>query len=97
MEVLLYGVFVMKKTKTVLVLTVSLLMVGCASKDNPLGGPKQTAGTLVGAAGGALIGSQFGAGRAGIATATALGTLGGAVAGGAIGRHLDNQDKPASQ
>lgn len=79
----------MKNLKIALVLGVSLLMVGCSARDNPLGGPKQTAGTLVGAAGGALVGSQFGSGVVG----AAVGTLGGAVAGGAVGRHLDNQDK----
>ncbi len=63
-------------------------LVGCQTT----GGPKQTAGTFVGAAGGALVGSQFGKGSGRI-IATALGTILGAQLGASIGKGMDDNDR----
>ena len=73
----------MKKYTTISVIAASLFLAGCAT-----GGTKQTVGTFAGAAGGALLGSQFGGGSGQIVGAV-LGTVGGALAGGAIGKHMD--------
>lgn len=69
-------------------LIVSLLLVGCA----PAMGPKEGGGTLMGAAGGALLGSQVGSGR-GRLVAVAIGTLAGALMGQEVGRSLDKADQ----
>lgn len=61
-------------------LTLLLLVAACA--PGPYG-PNQTAGTLVGAGAGALIGNQFGRGSGNIAA-----TAGGAVLGGIIGNNV---------
>jgi surface antigen len=55
-------------------------------------GPKQTVGTLGGAALGGLIGSQIGSGSGQLA-AVAVGTLAGAFLGSTIGKSLDQQDR----
>jgi uncharacterized protein YcfJ len=73
--------------KVIILSSLALMLAGCQT-----GGPKQTGGTLIGAAGGALIGSQFGSGT-GQLVGTALGTLGGAMAGGYIGKEMDDKDK----
>ena len=73
--------------KLIIVSALALTLAGCQT-----GGPKQTGGTLIGAAGGALIGSQFGSGT-GQLVGTALGTLGGALAGGYVGKQMDEDDK----
>lgn len=72
---------------TFLIIGSTLILSGCMT-----GGPKQTGGTLLGAAGGALIGAQFGGG-AGQIVGTAIGTVAGALGGGYVGKHLDDQDK----
>src|SRR5262249_4653977 len=54
--------------------------------------PKTAAGTLVGAGGGALIGSQFGSGKGQLIT-TAIGALAGAWAGSEVGKSLDRADR----
>lgn len=66
----------------------ALLLCGCESTM----GPKETAGTFVGGAGGALIGSQFGGGK-GRLLGVAVGTLAGALIGQEIGRSLDSADR----
>lgn len=53
---------------------------------------KTTAGALIGAIGGGLLGGQLGSGKGQLAT-TAIGVLGGALAGGYIGRQLDEADR----
>ena len=55
-------------------------------------GPKQGAGTLIGAAGGGLLGSQFGSGGGKLA-ATAAGVLIGAWLGNSVGSSLDRSDQ----
>ena len=75
------------KSKSVVVLVLSIFLFGCAT-----GGPKQTAGTYIGAASGALIGSQFGKGS-GRLVGVALGTFAGSMLGAEIGSRMDEQDK----
>ncbi|MDB5367164.1 MAG: hypothetical protein JWM77_3091 [Rhodospirillales bacterium] len=55
------------------------------------GGNKSTVGTLAGAAGGGLLGSQFGSGS-GKAAMTIAGVLGGGVLGNQVGQRLDAED-----
>lgn len=55
---------------------------------------KQTGGTIVGGAGGGLLGSQFGSGT-GKLVATALGAVAGAWLGNEVGKSLDNADRAA--
>jgi uncharacterized protein YcfJ len=64
-----------------------LVLAGC----NSLGGPNQTGGTLIGAGGGALLGSQIGGGSGRVAGA-ALGAVGGALLGGYIGKEMDQSE-----
>lgn len=70
------------------ILVVSFLLVGCS----PAMGPREGGGTVLGAAGGALLGSQIGSGR-GRLVAVAIGTLAGALMGQDIGRTLDRADQ----
>ena len=76
------------KTKIIAVLLGIVLLAGCQTT----GGPKQTAGTFIGAASGAVIGSQFGGGS-GQLVGVALGTFLGAQLGAEIGRQMDEKDK----
>jgi len=64
------------------------LLAGC-SQDT---GPNQAGGTLVGAAAGGLIGSQFGGGSGKLA-ATGLGVLIGGLIGNKVGKAMDDNDK----
>lgn len=73
--------------KNLLLLILSLLLIACEGQ-----GPKQTAGSLVGAAAGGLLGAHFGKGD-GQLVGVALGTLIGSQVGGAIGRQMDDQDR----
>ncbi len=75
------------KFKLVAVFLSVVLLFGCAN-----GGPKQTAGTYVGAATGALLGSQFGKGS-GRLVGVALGTFLGGMLGSEIGSRMDAKDK----
>jgi len=72
--------------KRFLIPAVAVLMLsGCVTNGM---GPNQTGGTLIGAAAGGLVGSQFGSGD-GRLVATAAGTLFGAAVGGSIGQNMD--------
>ncbi|MBI5419046.1 MAG: glycine zipper 2TM domain-containing protein [Deltaproteobacteria bacterium] len=64
---------------------------GCATM-----GPKEQAGTVIGGAGGALIGSQVGGGS-GRLVGVAIGTLAGALIGQEIGKSLDRADRQAME
>jgi surface antigen len=64
-----------------------LVFAGCAGA-----GPKETGGTVVGGATGALIGGQFGHG-AGRLVGVAIGAVAGGLIGGEIGRALDARDR----
>lgn len=78
------------KTATLLVVA-ALSLSACQSQG---WGQKQTIGTLGGAAGGALLGNQFGKGTGNV-IATALGAVAGAWLGNEIGSSLDNADRTA--
>ncbi|KIH75965.1 Surface antigen [Geoalkalibacter ferrihydriticus] len=76
------------KRMLVILLTAVLAVSGCATGS----GPKETGGTLIGAAGGGLLGAQVGKGR-GQLVAVAVGTLAGALIGQEVGRTLDRADR----
>ena len=69
-----------------------LTLAACTSKA----GPKETVGTLLGAAAGGLAGAQVGKGR-GRLVATGVGTFLGAMIGNEIGKSLDRADRLAMQ
>jgi len=75
------------------VLSVALLS-GCATgmQNNP----NESMGTILGAVGGALLGSQVGNGK-GQLMGVAVGTLAGAWIGGSIGRNMDEVDRMKAQ
>jgi surface antigen len=79
---------ILKKLASILVL--SILVIGCAEQGGPL--TKQGAGTILGGAGGALLGSQFGKGSGKVGM-IALGALAGAAIGNTIGAGMDKTDK----
>lgn len=81
----------MKRLFTFIIL-LTFVLVGCA----PTSGPKESAGTLLGAGTGALLGAQIGGGK-GRLVAVAIGTLAGALAGQEIGRSLDRADRLAME
>lgn len=76
--------------RKIAVLTVAaVVLAGCADMEQR---PKQTIGTILGAAGGAVAGAQFGKGT-GRLVATAIGTLAGAWIGSEAGQSLDRADQ----
>jgi len=77
-------------SKSIALLAMLAFFAGCAPQDRY--GPKQTVGTLGGAALGGLLGSQFGGGTGKLAT-TAAGVFIGALVGSEIGRSLDRADR----
>jgi surface antigen len=81
----------MKRT-WILLMIPALILYGCAT---PMG-PKETAGTFIGGASGAVIGSQFGGGS-GRLVGVAIGTLAGALIGQEVGRSLDRADRMAME
>lgn len=78
----------MKKVILTLCLTLPLALTGCMNKEG--------AGTLLGGAGGALAGAQFGKGSGQLGM-VAIGTLLGAFAGNQIGQSLDKADAMYAQ
>jgi surface antigen len=73
--------------RKLLIIATTICLIGCASN-----GPKQTGGTLIGGATGALIGSQFGKGT-GQLVGVALGALAGSQIGAAVGKSMDEKDR----
>ncbi|MBX6367259.1 MAG: glycine zipper 2TM domain-containing protein [Rhodospirillales bacterium] len=69
------------------------ILAGCAQWEE---NPKETTGTVAGAALGGLVGAGFGQGTGRVA-ATGAGVLLGAFLGGEIGRSLDHADRLAMQ
>ncbi len=69
---------------------IPVLAIGLAACQTT--GQKQTGGTLLGAAAGGLLGSQFGQGTGQLAF-TAAGTILGAFVGNQIGQSLDRTDR----
>jgi surface antigen len=80
----------MKIKKLVAISLVAITILGCAEQGGPI--TKQGAGTVFGAIGGGLIGSNIGKGQGNIA-AIMLGTLAGAAIGNSLGASLDRVDK----
>lgn len=78
----------MKNFTIVATLVGAVALAGCHLDA----GPKESVGTLVGAGGGALLGSQFGSGS-GQLVAVGAGTLIGAWLGNQIGVSLDRSDQ----
>jgi len=77
----------MRKFTIAAVLVGTVALAGCQDM-----GQKQGIGTLVGAAGGGLLGSQFGSGTGKLA-ATAAGVLVGGWLGNSVGASLDRSDQ----
>lgn len=77
------------KVKALLV-AVAVTLLAAACENGP--GMKQTIGGLGGAAGGGLLGAQFGSGSGKLA-ATAAGVLIGGLIGSEIGRSMDEVDR----
>ncbi len=82
----------MKAITTTFIAVTALVLVGCANNA----GPKQTMGTLIGAAGGGLAGAQIGRGKGQLA-AVAAGALLGAFIGNEVGQSLDRADRLYAQ
>ena len=81
----------MRPSRLVTIAVASSLLAACATW-NPETQPKQSFGTVLGAIGGGILGSQIGGGRGKLA-ATAAGTLLGAWVGGEVGASLDRADR----
>ena len=77
----------MKKI-VVATLALALAVGGCSNTM----GPKETGGTLIGGATGAILGAQVGGGR-GQLLGVAVGTMAGALIGREIGASLDRADR----
>jgi surface antigen len=84
----LYKDIIIHISAFVLLVSTAFLLTACVTD----GKQKQTAGTILGGIGGAVLGSQIGGGSGRI-IATVVGTLGGALIGSEIGRSLDENDK----
>ncbi|MDH3738564.1 MAG: RT0821/Lpp0805 family surface protein [Alphaproteobacteria bacterium] len=68
----------------------TLVLAACSGNA----GQKETAGTIIGGIGGAVLGSQIGGGSGQI-VATAIGTFAGALIGNELGKSLDRADQLA--
>lgn len=91
----------MKLMKVGAVVAAALALAACTQgpggqTETPLGGTKQTVGTLLGAGTGAFVGSQIGSGTGKLA-ATAIGGLLGAFLGSEVGKSLDRADQQYMQ
>ena len=80
-----------RRTLLVSAALMSLTLADCA--NDPYSGPKQDAGTAIGAITGALIGSNFGGGTSGHVAGAVTGAAVGGVLGNAIGASLDAGDR----
>ena len=80
----------MKNIRVVFIGAIVLALAACTDGS----GPKQTAGTLIGAGLGGLAGSQIGSGTGKLA-AVGAGVLLGALLGGEVGKSLDRADRLA--
>jgi surface antigen len=88
--------------KILIAAAVLVPLAGCAQNGGygaapgEIGVNKTTGGALIGAAGGGLLGNQFGKGSGQIAT-TAIGVILGGLLGSQIGQSLDRADQAALQ
>jgi len=80
---------VMKIVKLAAVGLITASLTGCYAHG---AGPREGAGTIIGAIGGGLLGSQIGSGS-GRLIATGLGAVMGAAVGQSVGRGLDGRDQ----
>lgn len=80
----------MKKMISLSLMTLTLA-TGCANMSG-----NETAGTLIGGATGALIGSQFGGGT-GRLVGTGIGAVAGALIGENVGKSLDNKESKGNR
>lgn len=76
--------------KAVAIVLIGLTITACTDMGGPV--TKAQIGTLMGAAGGAAVGSQFGKGSGNVAM-IALGTMAGAALGNSLGGSLDKIDQ----
>lgn len=83
---------IMRKVAVVALVLVASLSACAQPGGNGFGLSKQTGGAILGGAGGALAGSQFGGGKGKLA-ATAAGTLLGAWLGSEAGASMDRADQ----
>ncbi len=77
-------------SKITAIILAAIILQGCSSMN------KQSTGTLIGGATGALIGSQFGGGT-GALVATGVGAVAGAMIGSQIGKSMDEQDRKLAE
>jgi surface antigen len=77
-----------KARLAVAIAALTTLLAGCGS----VGGPNQTAGTVIGGVLGGAVGSQIGGGS-GRTVATVIGALIGANIGANVGRSMDGNDR----
>lgn len=73
--------------RSIIIIISCITLIACQTNR-----PKESAGTLIGGATGAVIGSQIGKGKGQIAS-VAIGTLLGAMVGNTIGRQMDEHDR----
>jgi len=84
----------MSASKLVAVLALGLTLGACAGSGEPDGpGSKEKTGTVLGALGGAIIGSQIGRGATAHVTGALVGAGLGALIGNRIGAAMDDEDK----
>ena len=80
--------------RTMLMAAAALLSIAlCRCAGDPYSGPKQYAGTWLGAITGALVGSNFGGGTSGHVAGAVAGAAAGGMLGSAIGASLDARDR----
>lgn len=79
----------MKIAKLATVGLIAVSLTGCYAHG---AGPREGAGTIIGAIAGGLVGSQFGSGS-GRLIATGVGAVAGAALGQGVGRSLDGRDR----
>lgn len=91
----------MKLVRVGAVAAIAIALAACTQgpggqTETPLGGPKETVGTLLGAGTGAFIGSRIGGGTGNV-VATVAGGLLGAFVGSQLGKSLDRADQAYMQ
>jgi surface antigen len=79
--------------KTIAAVLIAAALAGCAGNPETRTGAKENTGTLVGAVGGALVGSQIGGGPGERVAAAMGGALIGGLIGNRIGAAMDDEDK----
>jgi surface antigen len=84
----------MSASKLAVVVALALALAACVGSGDPDGpGPRENTGTVLGALGGAIIGSQIGSGTTAHVTGALVGAGLGALIGNRIGAAMDDEDK----